>query len=80
MVTIAGQIAAVAAGLAGIGWILKAFWRAFSAIHELATAILGDDDTPGLVKRVERIEYQLNPNGGGSLFDKVTRIDERVSE
>ena len=33
---------------------------------------------PGVMARLERIEAQLNPNGGQSLHDKVTAIKNTV--
>lgn len=87
LVAIAGPIAAVAAGLAGAGYIGRAFWRFVRSITRLADAIIGDKENsrPGLLDRLDgietrltRVEYQLHPNSGGSLFDKVSRIDEKM--
>src|SRR5512142_3305428 len=51
----------------------------------LQGGLLGDDERPGALRRlatvetaVQEIKTQLSPNSGGSLHDKVTRIDERT--
>jgi hypothetical protein len=35
---------------------------------------------PGVVDRIVAIEYQLHPNGGGSMKDAVDRIEAKVDE
>jgi hypothetical protein len=30
-------------------------------------------------RRLERVEYQLHPNGGGSLVDKVNEVDRQLA-
>lgn len=31
-------------------------------------------------KRLNRIDYQLHPNGGGSLSDKVNKVEKDIVE
>lgn len=83
-------IAAVAAGMAGLLYMLKLAGRAWlrtwrggrrvvTTVHRLGDALLGDAETGklGMDERVALIEAELHPNGGGSLRDVVngTRAD-----
>lgn len=76
----AGAGAVVAVGAAG-AFLVRAERRG----RRIVTGLLGDDERPGALRRlatvetaVQEIKTQLSPNSGGSLHDKVTRIDERT--
>ena len=81
-------VGAVAAAITGVTTLLV---RAYKAVKRLDAAIGVDDKGNTAVdrlettvaeigRRVERVEYQLHPNGGGSLADKVTQVDRQVVE
>lgn len=82
--TIAGIAAGVAGmlyllRLAGRGWLRA--WRggrrAVATVHQLGDELLGDPETGklGMPERLDRIEAELHPNGGGSLRDAVNRTE-----
>lgn len=77
-------IAAVAAGVAGLLFLLRLLWkalkggqRAFATVQRLGDALLGDPEKGqlGMPERLDRIEAELHPNGGGSLRDAVNRLE-----
>lgn len=35
---------------------------------------------PGVMQRIEAIEAQLRPNGGSTVYDKVTKIAKAVDD
>lgn len=83
--TAAGRIALWAAGIAGLLFLLRLLVRglrggrkAVTTVHRLGDALLGDPDKgiPGMPERMDRIEAELHPNGGGSLRDVVNRLEE----
>lgn len=71
------QIAAVAAILAGLVAITILTNKIYQMIRRIDEAIGVDDKGRTLSQRLEAVEHQLWPNGGGSLNDKVTRIAHR---
>lgn len=89
----AAWIAAVAAGTAGLAYLLRGAWRLTQVIHRLAEDLLGEPARPGqparpgviarlddLDGRMRRVEAQVNPNGGSSLHDKVTAVKRAVEQ
>lgn len=83
ILTISAVVAAIGAAI-GIIWKLTALIRRLESV--LATDKNGDtaitrtaDAVQKIDSRVGRIEYQLYPNGGGSLSDKVHGINERMA-
>jgi hypothetical protein len=78
---------AVLAALAGIGrWLVlptfrlaRLTWR-FLEDWNGQPARHGEPPVPGVVDRIVAIEYQLHPNGGGSMKDAVDRIEVKVDE
>jgi hypothetical protein len=85
----AGVLAAgaILAALAGIGrWLVlptfrlaRLTWR-FLEDWNGQPARHGEPPVPGVVDRIVAIEYQLHPNGGGSMKDAVDRIEVKVDE
>ena len=84
ILTTSAVVAAIGAAI-GIIWKLTALIRRLESV--LATDKNGDtaiartaDAIQKIDSRVGRIEYQLYPNGGGSLSDKVHDIDKQIAE
>lgn len=80
----AAAVAAVAAGVAGAGYLFRLGVRAFRRILTVADVILGSetDGKPslearlsGMDRRLTSIEHELHPNSGLSLRDSVDRIE-----
>lgn len=78
-------IAAVAAGVAGLLYLLRLVVRAIRGgkravvtVTRLGDALLGDPETGklGMPERLDRIEAELHPNGGGSLRDAINRTEK----
>lgn len=62
-------IAAVVAGIAGVGWLMRAAWRGyrrFAAFAEKVEALL------------DLADHELKPNSGSSMVDKVDRTANAV--
>lgn len=87
--TAGGRIAGIAAGVAGLLYLARVAWRALkggkravTTVHKLGEALLGDPETgkPGMPERLDRIEAELHPNGGGSLRDAVNRTENELAE
>lgn len=85
---ISGGIAVLAAGVAGLAYIVRGVWLVSRTIHRLADDLLGDrragklsvvDRLDGIDTRLAKVEAQVNPNGGKSLHDKVNQIKESVT-
>ena len=78
----------VAAAVAGVTTLAVRLYRtvkridtAISTDDEGRTAVARLEDTVTEIdRRIQRVEYQLHPNGGGSLADKVTQVDRQVVE
>jgi hypothetical protein len=76
---------AILAALAGIGrWLVlpglrlaRATWR-FLEDWNGHPGHHGEPAVSGVVDRIVAIEYQLHPNGGGSVKDAVDRIEAKV--
>lgn len=77
---LAAEVTAVIALLTALGWGGRRLWRFLRlSVHAFET-IVGDDKRPGLAGRLELVEKQLQPNGGGTLRDSINRIETRVDE
>ncbi len=54
----------------------------FFAMYKIAKRIDGaigvDDNGRTLTERMDKVEYQLWPNDGGSLADKVNRVEKNT--
>ena len=56
------------------------FEKLADAIREVHTDLKSlQGDFNGIEDRLKQVEYQLRPNGGGSLRDHVNRLDGQVS-
>lgn len=75
----------------GVAWVLRTMQR----LGRMTDDFLGrpesapgaGDGRPGVLsqlgtlnKRVERVEYQLHPNGGGSVADTINKIDRKLGD
>jgi NADH:ubiquinone oxidoreductase subunit B-like Fe-S oxidoreductase len=67
---------AVAAGVVAVVGGLYSIYRVVRRVEE---AIGVDEHGRTLVDRMERVEHQLWPNGGGSLADKVSRVEKETN-
>lgn len=75
--------------IAALGVILGGLYATYRVARRVDTAIGVDKDGKTAIERldsrvtdmagkVERVEYQLFPNGGGSMSDRLTRVDRQV--
>lgn len=84
VLTYAGWFAGVAAGLAGLGWIVAKAWRGLRKLGHFIDDVAGEPARAGapgrrsLMERVAVIEAEVRTNGGGSLKDAVVRIETKV--
>lgn len=84
-------IIAVAAIVTAVTVIITAVIRIYKIAKRLDTAVGVDRNGKTATERVEekvsdvstrlsRVEYQLFPNGGGSMADKLSQVDRQVIE
>jgi len=75
-------ILALAALVVAVGVISKFAYAAYKAIHRIDMTLGVDKRGRTISERLERVEYQLFPNGGNSLVDRVNQIayDQRTIE
>jgi len=75
-------ILALAALVVAVGVISKFAYAAYKAIHRIDMTLGVDKRGRTISERLERVEYQLFPNGGNSLVDRVNQIayDQRAIE
>lgn len=74
------NIIAIAATITATGVITGAAIAAYRIAKRLESAIGVDKNGRSIADRVDRIEHQVWPNGGGSLMDKVTAVDHSLTE
>jgi PAS domain S-box-containing protein len=72
-----GAILAAAAGIYAVGRKIAKTGRAAVNTHEKIVA-LTEKLTPATVDAIVTIAYQLKPNGGSSLHDKISRIEAEL--
>jgi len=71
------MVGAVIAALTAIGIFAAKIYRVLRRID----SVLGVDRHGRTISdRLERVEYQLFPNGGSSLTDKIVRIEQEQKE
>lgn len=90
----AGEAAAALAAIGGVvGGVGALAVRAERRWRRLANGLFGDEHSPGLLVRLDRVEAasaqireqvaavlgQLSPDHGASTHDAVVRIDERTT-
>ncbi len=75
-------IIALAALVVAVGVISRFSYATYKAIHRIDTTLGVDRQGRTISDRLERVEYQLFPNGGNSLVDRVNQIayDQRAIE
>ncbi len=75
-------IIALAAVIIAVITISKFGYTAYRAIHRIDQTLGVDKKGRTISDRLERVEYQLFPNGGSSLADRVNQIayDQRAME
>ena len=70
------MVGAIVAAITAICIFALKVWRVLKRID----SVLGVDQQGRTISdRLERVEYQLFPNNGGSLSDKITRIEKEQS-
>lgn len=80
--TVDEWIIGLAAVLVAVITISKFAYTAYRAIHRIDMTLGVDKKGRTISERLERVEYQLFPNGGSSLADRVNQIayDQRTIE
>jgi len=75
-------VIAAAALVVAVGVISKFAYATYKAIHRIDMTLGVDKRGRTISERLERVEYQLFPNGGNSLVDRVNQIayDQRAIE
>jgi len=75
-------IIALAALVVAVGVISRFSYATYKAIHRIDMTLGVDKQGRTISDRLERVEYQLFPNGGNSLVDRVNQIayDQRAIE
>ncbi len=78
---IGAAIVAIASAVGGwLAGIPQSAWRKLKAWRESRKAVSdGMKKLPQLVETVEKISYQVNPNGNGSMRDAVDRTEKGLS-
>jgi len=71
-------IGTIAATLTGLGVIGAAVRLVYKFAKRLESAIGHDKEGRSLSERLNRVEHQVFPNGGGSLSDQVTEIQKAI--
>lgn len=81
---IAAAISAIIGTLLMLGKVVRLVWSFNRRIGHALDLIIGAPavgeipEKPGVVARLERIEKEVRPNGGGSMKDQVSKIQESV--
>lgn len=75
-------IVGTAAVIVALLVIIKFGYATYKAIHRIDEMLGVDRQGRTLSHRIERLEYQLFPNGGRSLDDRVTQVafDQKTIE
>ena len=75
-------ILALAGILIALGVIWKFGYATYKAVHRIDQMLGVDTKGRTISERLDRVEYQLFPNGGNSLVDRVNQIayDQRTIE
>lgn len=72
----------LAAIAVAVGVLSKFGYTTYKAIHRIDQMLGVDSQGRTISDRLDRVEYQLFPNGGSSLADRVNQIafDQRAIE
>lgn len=62
--------------VAAIGAFSSFFYALYKVAKRIDAAIGVDDQGRSLSERMDKVEYQLWPNNGASLADKVDRVEK----
>lgn len=86
---IVGAIGGVGAAAGAISGAVVGINRIGRRLHDVHTALVGEPErvvagvtlpaTPGIGERLARVEAQVYPNHGESMFDAVRRIENAVA-
>lgn len=74
MLTTLERTAAILASVSAIIAASGVAWRFERRARRLITRVVGDDDTPSILARLDDIQSQLRPNGGSSLRDALDTV------
>lgn len=69
-------ILAAAAIIVALGVIVGAVYKVYKIAHRIDAALGTDTHGRTVADRLSRVEHQLWPNGGSSLPDKISRLEE----
>lgn len=69
------QVISIAALLLAITTISIFTYRVYKIARRIDDALGVDKEGRTISDRLSRVEYQLFPNGGASLSDKITKIE-----
>lgn len=76
------EVLAACAAVTVLGAVLGLLWKGLRRVTRFFDQWDGTDEHPGVIKRLTVLEdiitAQLKPNGGASIYDKVTRIDDAL--
>lgn len=70
------QIAAVVGIVGGTGFLMGALYKIYKVAHRVDAAIGTDEQGRTMSDRMNRVEYQLWENGGGSLKDQMNETTD----
>lgn len=74
------DLAGVVAGIVAVTTIGGALFAVYRVARRVESAIGVDENGRSIAERMDRVEHQLWPNGGGSLMDKVSDTSTAVIE
>jgi hypothetical protein len=69
-------VLAVAAVVVALGVIIGAIYKIYKVAHRIDAALGVDAHGRTVADRLSRVEHQLWPNGGSSLPDKISRLED----
>jgi hypothetical protein len=69
-------VLAAAAVIVALGVIIGAVYKVYKVAHRIDAALGVDAHGRTVAERLSRVEHQLWPNGGSSLPDKISRLED----
>jgi hypothetical protein len=73
-------IGSFAALITAVGIIMLAVKRLYVFARRIENAIGANEHGLTISKRIEKVEHQVFPNGGGSLSDQITDLNNTVNK
>jgi hypothetical protein len=73
-------IGSFAALITAVGIIMLAVKRVYVFARRIENAIGANEDGLTISKRLQKVEHQVFPNGGGSLSDQITDLNNTVNK